>query len=368
MRLGVIFGGRSLEHEVSVVSAIAVLREANQGRFEAVPFGVTKEGRWLTPRESQARLNTREAPFQKTMHGDVPPLLERGEVLDELRMIDAAFPLIHGVYGEDGTLQGMLELFGIPYAGCGVEASAIGMDKAVQKQLFADAGIRIAKHTVVFEDEWERDAGGVAAVIERMGYPAFAKPANGGSSVGVSKVRSREDLAEALRIAFDMDRKAVIEETVAGREVECGVLGNEDVDASPVGEVIPAGEFYDYAAKYLENSARLIAPAEIAAAEAEKVRERAVAAFKAIDGEGYARVDFFLPEDGEPVINEINTLPGFTPISMFPRLWALAGVSYNELITRIVELGLARHVRQLGKDPARAESPRSGAAHEGVGG
>lgn len=350
MRLGVIFGGRSLEHEVSVVSAMAVLREADEARFEAVPFGVTKDGRWLTPGESQRQLSRKIAPYQNAMSGDVPPLLERGEVLDELRAIDAAFPLVHGINGEDGTLQGMLEMFGIPYGGCGVEASAIGMDKAVQKRLFADAGIRVAKHTVVFEEEWERDPGAVSAVIERMGYPAFVKPANGGSSVGVSKVRSREDLGEALRVAFDMDRKAVIEETIAGREVECGVLGNEDVDASPVGEVIPAGEFYDYAAKYLEDSARLIAPAEIAEADAEKVRERAVAAFKAIDGEGFARVDFFLPEDGEPVINEINTLPGFTPISMFPRLWGLAGLSYGELITRIVELGIARHERDGSKN------------------
>jgi D-alanine-D-alanine ligase len=180
------------------------------------------------------------------------------------------------------------------------------------------------------------------------------KPANGGSSVGVTKARSREDLSEALRVAFEMDRKAVIEETIAGREVECGVLGNEIVEVSGVGEVIPSGDFYDYRAKYLEDSARLVAPAELPDGAAERVRMQAEAAFKAIDGEGFARVDFFLPEDGEPVIIEINTLPGFTPISMFPRLWELAGVSYSSLISRIVELGLARAERQAKKDPSQA--------------
>ena len=351
MRLGVVFGGRSVEHEVSVVSAMDVLREADPSRYEPVPFGVTGEGRWLTPGESQMQLNRRVALFHNRMSGDVPPLLERQEVLDELRSVDVVFPLVHGVNGEDGTLQGMLEMFGIPYAGCGVEASAIGMDKAMQKRLFADAGLRIAKHMVVYEDEWERDREAVAQAIERVGYPAFVKPSNGGSSVGVSKVRSREDLSEAMRIAFEMDRKAVVEETVAGREIDCGVLGNEQVEASPVGEVIAAGEFYDYRAKYLDDSAQIVAPADLTPEVSERVRECAVTAFKAIGGEGFARIDFFLPDDGEPVVNEINTLPGFRPVSMFPRLWAEAGVSFSELITRIVDLGLARHERQARKDP-----------------
>ncbi len=353
LRLGVVYGGRSTEHEVSVVSAMAVLRKADADRFEAVPFGVTTEGRWLTNQESQMQLNRRIAPFQNRMSGDVPPLLERSDVLDELRSVDAVFPLVHGINGEDGTLQGMLEMWGIPYAGCGVAASAIGMDKGLQKQLFAAAGIAVARHLAVFEDEWQSNPTVVAAAIERLGYPVFIKPSNGGSSVGVSKVRSREDLDEALRIAFEMDRKIIVEETLVGREVECGVLGNEVVEASPVGEVIPSGDFYDYRAKYLEDSARLIAPADLPPGAADQVREQAVAAFKAIDGEGFARVDFFLPENGAPVINEINTLPGFTPISMFPRLWGLAGVTYANLINRIVDLGLARHQRNLKKDPAR---------------
>jgi D-alanine-D-alanine ligase len=350
LRLGVVYGGRSAEHEVSVVSASAVLREVDATRLEAVPFGVTGEGRWLTSRESQMQLNRRVAPFQNRMTADVAPLLERPEVLDELRSVDVVFPLVHGVNGEDGTLQGMLEMFGIPYAGCGIAASAVGMDKTLQKRLCAEAGLRIAKYMVVFEHEWESDRDAVISAIERLGYPAFVKPSNGGSSVGVSKVSSREDVGEAMRIAFDIDRKAVVEETIVGREVECGVLGNEHAEASPVGEVIPAGEFYDYRAKYIEDSARLIAPAALSDEEADRVRARALAAFHAIDGEGFARVDFFLPDDGEPVLIEINTLPGFTPISMFPRLWGLAGLSYSNLISRIVELGLARAERDAKKD------------------
>ena len=353
LRLGVVFGGRSVEHEVSVVSAMDVLREADRARFEPVPFGVTDEGRWLTPSETRTQLERDEPLFEKRMAADVPALLHRQEVLDELRSVGVVFPLVHGVNGEDGTLQGMLEMFGIPYAGCGVEASAIGMDKALQKRLFVDAGLRVAKHLVVFEHEWERDREAVAGAIERMGYPAFVKPSNGGSSVGVTKVRSREDLGEALRVAFDMDRKAVVEETVIGREIDCGVLGNEDVEASPVGEVKAAGEFYDYRAKYLDDSAQIVAPAELPAGTADRVRERAIAAFKAIDGEGFARVDMFLPDDGEPVINEINTLPGFRPVSMYPRLWDVAGVGYTALISRIVDLGIARFERNARKDPSQ---------------
>jgi D-alanine-D-alanine ligase len=355
LRLGVVFGGRSVEHEVSVVSAMDVLREADPARFEPVPFGVTGDGRWLTPAETKRQLDRGEPLFEKRIAADVPPLLHRPEVLDEMRSVDVVFPLVHGVNGEDGTLQGMLEMFGIPYAGCGVGASAIGMDKAVQKRLFADAGLRVAKHLVVFEHEWARERDAIAATVDRLGYPAFVKPSNGGSSVGVSKARSREDLGEALRAAFDMDRKAMVEETIAGREIDCGVLGNEDVEASPVGEVVTAGEFYDYRAKYLDDSARIVAPADLPPETSDRVRQRAIAAFKAIDGEGFARVDMFLPDDGtgEPVINEINTLPGFRPVSMFPRLWDLAGVPYRALITRIVELGLARYERARRKDPSR---------------
>jgi D-alanine-D-alanine ligase len=237
----------------------------------------------------------------------------------------------------------MLEMLGVPYAGCGVTASAVGMDKALQKELFQRAGLNVARYLTVFAHDWRGSRDDVARGVERsVGYPAFVKPSNGGSSVGVSKVRSREDLGEAMRTAFRLDRKVLVEEAVAGREVDCGVIGNDEIEASPVGEIVGTHEFYDYAAKYLDESARIVAPAEISEADARAVQESAVTAFHAIDGQGFARIDFFLPNGGEPVINEINTLPGFRPVSMFPALWAVAGVTYRELVTRLVDLALRR--------------------------
>jgi D-alanine-D-alanine ligase len=342
-RLGVVFGGRSVEHEVSVVSAMSVLAAADPARFDPVPLGVTREGRWLTSAESRDQLAREEPQFTKRIEASVAPLRERSDVLDELSRLDVVFPLVHGVNGEDGTLQGMFEMFGLPYVGCGVAASALGMDKSLQKQLFERAGLKVARYLTVFEREWRDGERDVARGIEAtLGYPAFVKPSNGGSSVGVSLVRSREDLGAAMRAAFALDRKIVVEEAVTGREVECGVIGNDAPEASPVGEVIPAGDFYDYAAKYLEDTARLVAPADLPEATTTAVRESAVEAFRAIDGEGFARVDFFVRREGALVVNEINTLPGFTPISMFPRLWELAGVTYRDLIGRLVDLGMER--------------------------
>jgi D-alanine-D-alanine ligase len=242
-------------------------------------------------------------------------------------------------------------MFGLPYCGCGVAASAIGMDKALQKKIFAAAGIAVARYLTVRQAEWDGGGDEIARGVERdLGYPAFVKPSNGGSSVGVSKVRSREDLGAAMRTAFALDRKALIEESVRGREVECGVLGNDDPQASPVGEVVPGGEFYDYTAKYLDESARLVAPADLRDDESAAVRETAVRAFRALDGAGFARVDFFLTEERGAVLNEINTIPGFTPISMFPRLWQLAGMTYRELISRIVDLALERRMARTALD------------------
>lgn len=351
LRLGVIFGGRSAEHEVSVASAINVLDAAEPGRFEVTPFGVTRAGRWLTPDESRAQLAAEAPPFKKRIEGDVPRLMQRPEVLDALAAVDVVFPLVHGVNGEDGTLQGMLEMFGLPYAGCGVAASAIGMDKALQKDLFLNAGLEVAPFLVVELPRWRRMQHEMIEGVEDMlGYPVFVKPANGGSSVGVSKARSREDIGSAIETALRYDSKVLVEEAVAGREVECGVLGNWQPEASPVGEIVPGGEFYDYAAKYLEESARLIAPADIDDGVADTVREYAADAFEAIGGSGFARVDFFIPPDGEPLVNEINTLPGFTTISMFPRLWGLAGISYADLIGRIADLALERHAEREAHD------------------
>lgn len=340
LRLGVVFGGQSAEHEVSIVSAIELLAAADPARFETVPFGVTRSGRWLTPAETRAQLAREEPLFQKRFDADVPALLQRPEVLDELGRIDVAFPLVHGVNGEDGTLQGMLELFGLPYAGCGVAASAIGMDKALQKRLWATRGLPTVAHQVITRHGWASDPGRQAA--SQVRYPVFVKPANGGSSVGVSKVRSREDLSDAIDAAFQFDTKVLIEDAVIGREVECGVLGNNDAAPSPIGEIATAGEYYDYAAKYLDESARIIVPADLPPETAEELQRLAVQAFDAIDGSGFARVDFFLTPENRPIINEINTLPGFRPVSMFPRLWAAAGVTYRELISRIVDLALER--------------------------
>lgn len=358
LRLGVVFGGQSVEHEVSVVSAMELLQAADPARFETVPFGVTRDGRWLTPAETRAQLDRPDAPFQKRIEADVPPLLERGDVLSALREVDAAFPLVHGVNGEDGRLQGMLEMFGIPYAGCGVAASAIGMDKALQKELFVRAGLNVARHMTLLERDWDADRDAVTRDIEAtLGYPVFVKPSNGGSSLGVSKVHSREDLGDAMRAAFALDRKVLVEEAIAAREVECGVLGNDAPATSPIGEIVTAGEFYDYGAKYLDDSASLVAPAELPDGLAAQLQDAAVRAFEAIDGAGFARVDFFLTPDGRPLINEINTLPGFRPVSMFPLLWAKAGVAYRELISRIVDLALERFAR----DRSRARLGEGGA-------
>ena len=223
-RLGVVFGGRSVEHEVSVMSAMDVISAADPDRFDVVPFGVTRDGRWLTPEETRVQLARPDAPFEKRLDADVPQLLERREVLGELRHVDVVFPLVHGAYGEDGTLQGMLEMFGLPYCGCGVAASAVGMDKALQKKLFSAAGLKVARYLTVREHEWQHGGEAIARGVESdLGYPAFVKPSNGGSSVGVSKVRSREDLGEAMRSAFALDRKILVEEAIVGREVDCGV-------------------------------------------------------------------------------------------------------------------------------------------------
>ncbi|HEY7802104.1 MAG TPA: D-alanine--D-alanine ligase family protein [Dehalococcoidia bacterium] len=354
LRLGIVFGGRSAEHEVSVMSAMDVLVAADPERFDAVPFGVTRDGRWLTPDETRTQLARTDAPFQKRLDADVPQLLERKDVLGELRHLDVVFPLVHGVNGEDGTLQGMLEMFGLPYCGCGVAASAVGMDKALQKKVFAAAGLTVARYLTVLEHEWADGGDDIARGVETIvGYPAFVKPSNGGSSLGVSKVRSREDLGTAMESAFALDRKILVEEAITGREVDCGVLGNDVPEASPVGEVIVSGEFYDYAAKYLDESARTIAPAELSEARATEVRETAVRAFRAIDAAGFARVDFLLPAEGAPVVNEINTLPGFRPVSMFPHLWSLAGLNYRDLISRIVDLALERFMARTARDARR---------------
>jgi len=345
LRLGVIFGGRSGEHEVSVVSAQYVMAAADRERFDVVPVGITKGGAWLTPEETDASLARPEEPYQKALslcrgHG----LLARPQALAVLSELDVVFPVLHGPYGEDGTIQGFLELAGVPYVGAGVAASAVGLDKALMKALFRQAGLPVPDHVVLTWREWKEDPTKAArALEERLSYPMFVKPANGGSSVGITKARSREDLHDAMILASRYDRKAVVEKAIGGREIECAVLGNDEPEASPLGEIVYSREFYDYEAKYLDSNTQLIAPAELPPETEARIKETALLAYRAVDCAGMARVDFFLLPDGEVLVDEINTIPGFTPISMYPRLWELAGLSYPQLISRLVDLALERH-------------------------
>jgi D-alanine-D-alanine ligase len=344
LRLGVIFGGRSGEHEVSVVSATHVMAAVDRSRFEVVPIGVTKTGAWLTPEETQRQMEIPAAPFQKTLAlAGAGGLLARPEALSVLSEIDVAFPLIHGPSGEDGTLQGLLELAHVPYAGAGVAASATGLDKALMKALLHDAGLPVIDWLVVTRSQWdEEQRQTVSDVEERLWYPSFIKPANGGSSVGITKAHGREELVNGVIEAFRFDRKLVIEKGVDCREIECAVLGNDNAEASPLGEIRCEREFYDYEAKYLASSTTLTIPAPISEELSSGIRAMAIKAYRAIDCCGMSRVDFFLTPSAEVFIDELNTIPGFTPGSMYPQLWQQAGLSYSNLITRLVELGLER--------------------------
>jgi D-alanine-D-alanine ligase len=347
LRLGVIFGGQSREHEVSVVSAGYVIAAASE-RFDAVPIGVTKTGAWLTPDETQRQLDQAAKPYTKAMMLEgAQGTLARPETLGVLNEIDVAFPLIHGTFGEDGTLQGLLELAGVAYCGAGVAASAIGMDKGLMKRLLRQAGLDVVDFMVVRSTQYRSERREIVnAIEESIGYPAFVKPANGGSSLGVSKVRSREEIGQAMCQAFQYDRKVLVERGVTAREVECAVLGNDDPQPSPLGEVRYTREFYDYEAKYLDPGTELIVPADVNSETASQIQDLAVRGYRALDCAGMGRMDFFLTEDGDIYLDEINTLPGFTPGSMYPRLWQQAGLSYSDLIARLVELALERHQEQ----------------------
>ena len=356
-RVVVLFGGRSAEHEVSVISARSVIEALDPQRYEAIAIGVTKEGHWQLMPDGPPALGPGEGPSalagvtdaagldvaldqEPGSHALLGPDGSRTE-------IDVVFPVMHGPYGEDGSVQGFLEMAGVPYVGSGVLGSAVGMDKAVQKVLFLDAGIPVVQSEVVHERAWEEDPEGVEARAEHLGYPLFAKPASLGSSVGITKVHAAEELRGALEEAFRYGRKALLERAVEeGREIECAVLGNDDPVASVAGEIVPRGrhEFYDYEAKYLdERGAELIVPADIPAETLEEVQRLAVTAFRAIDAAGMARVDFFLTRDGRVLLNEVNTIPGFTSISMYPKLWEASGVPYADLVDRLIDLAMERH-------------------------
>ncbi|HRC61617.1 MAG: D-alanine--D-alanine ligase [Dehalococcoidia bacterium] len=344
-RVGVVFGGRSPEHAVSVVSARSILREADPQRFEAVPFGISRGGSWLTPAETRRRLERVAVGETDTLGDDSDgQLLRAHEVLDALADLDVVFPIVHGRLGEDGTLQGLCELADKPCVGSGVAASAVGMDKALMRAAFAAAGLPQPRYAVLRDDDAVQPPPDLLRAIEgEIGYPCFVKPANGGSSLGVSKARTREDLIEGAATAARYDRKILIEEAIGGREVECAVIGNAHPSASPLGEIRPKAEFYTYEAKYSDDTTELIVPAALADDTAMRVQEAALAAYAAVDCAGMARVDFFVTPDDDIRIIEVNTLPGFTPISMYPRLWQHAGMSYAALISRLVDLAVERH-------------------------
>ena len=351
-RLGVVIGGESTEHEVSVSSGRSVMREADAARFDVIPFGVTRSGSWLTPEETARRLEDPDAANLGDDEGE--GLLAYPEVLEALRGMDVVFPIVHGTRGEDGTLQGLFELAGLPYVGAGVGASAIGMDKELMRAVFAAAEIPQPPHLVLAGPEVDTPPSeALSFVDDQLGYPCFVKPCNGGSSVGVSKARSREDFGEAVAVAARHDRKVIVEQAMAGHEVECAVLGNDAPAASQVAEIIPEAEFYTYEAKYEDAATRMVFPAPISATTTERVRDLALRAYRALDCAGLARVDFFAEDEGPVQIIEINTLPGFTPISQFPRLWQEEGISYPELITRLVDLALERHAQRTDRELRR---------------
>ena len=377
LRIGVLFGGRSGEHEVSLLSAASVLKAIDKKKYDVVPIGITKEGQWVMAADAERLLagdTSQEKVLEQVIAQGaavlVPPvpssgLLPAGETGigkhqqgAGVTAVDAIFPVMHGTFGEDGTIQGLLELADMAYVGSGVLGSAAGMDKDVMKRLFASAGLPIVKHLTFLRNEWKASPRKAVTAIEAgLKYPLFVKPANLGSSVGISKVHDRKELAPAMDLAASFDRKIVVEQGVGGgrkttgkaRELEVAVLGN---DASVVGEIVPGKEFYDYEAKYLSDGSVPIIPAKLTKQQSKQVREMAIAAFKSCDCAGLARVDFLLEPDspsgkpGKLYLNEINTLPGFTSISMYPKLWEASGLKYPDLIDRLITLAIERRVER----------------------
>ena len=352
LKLALLYGGQSGEHEVSIMSARSVLAAVNRERIEVFPIGISREGQWVAGLDPQTVIDSgdyqvRPLPEKKPDYTVVDN--PAGFLLGALKKrVDVVFPLLHGPKGEDGTIQGLLELAGLPYVGAGVTASALGMDKALMKAVFREKGVPVGDYLVYLRKDWQEDPGGVIKGIENgLGYPCFVKPANLGSSVGISKARDRDELQTALDTAAAYDRKIIVEAFLDGREVECSVLGNDYPEASIPGEVIPNAEFYDYKAKYIYDDAKLLIPTPLGPETTEEVRALALRAFKAIDCAGMARVDFFVLHDNMQVlVNEINTIPGFTNISMYAKLWEASGLPFPQLIERLVELARERYNEQ----------------------
>jgi D-alanine-D-alanine ligase len=386
LRVGILFGGRSGEHEVSLLSAASVVNAIDNTKFEVVPIGITKDGRWVTAAHAERLLKgmplDHEERHLRAGDPDATPgaaVLAKGEAVvvppephrkalvpfesaaptptrrasDRAIDVDIVFPVLHGTFGEDGTIQGLLELADLPYVGAGVLGSAAGMDKDMMKSLFRAVGLPIVKHVTILRGDWKRDPRKAEKFVQKsLKFPMFVKPANLGSSVGISKAHNSKELGPAIEEAAKFDRKIVIEQGVGGknnkaREIECSVLGNDHPEASVPGEIVPVKEFYDYGAKYLDEGSELIIPAKLKKSEIKNIQRLAVAAFQAVDCSGLARVDFLMdPKSHKVYLNEINTMPGFTSISMYPKLWDASGLKYSDLIERLIHLGLERHAEK----------------------
>jgi D-alanine-D-alanine ligase len=370
LRVGVLYGGRSGEHEVSLASAAAVFANLDRARYEPVPILIDKEGRWAIAEKPPTAMSAGDVIEQARLAAAKPASVDRevhlvarpsGETILSIERakhdntvapamvsgsnLDVIFPVLHGPYGEDGTIQGLLELANVPYVGAGVLASSLGMDKALMKVVFSARGLPICDYRVVLRHEWERHREQTLADLETLKYPMFVKPANLGSSVGISKAKDRVSLAEAVDLAGSFDRKIVVEAAVPeAREIECAVLGNDEPSASVPGEVIPSREFYDYEAKYIDDSSQTVIPANLSPEAVSEVQRLSIDAFRAIDCAGMARVDFLLEKaSGRLFLNEVNTIPGFTTISMYSKLWAASGVDYGTLLDRLIALAIERH-------------------------
>ncbi|MEK3662708.1 D-alanine--D-alanine ligase [Paenibacillus sp. FSL E2-8871] len=347
LTVGLVYGGKSGEHEVSLQTAFAVMNSFDYDKYEIIPFYISKQGLWKVG-------ETLSAPYSEVEQLKLSDATEdMGTALNVVfsglsgadKAVDVMFPLLHGTYGEDGTIQGLFEMANIPYIGAGVLASSAGMDKVVMKKLFADAGLDQCEYCYFNISAWKRKSHElIVGVEDKLGYPVFVKPANLGSSVGISKASDKESLVKAIDFAFRYDTKVIIEEFVDAREVEVGVLGNDEPEASVPGEIVSSGEYYDYAAKYTDGKSQMMIPAPVDSEVADRLRESAITAFRAIEGSGITRADFFLRRsDGKILINEVNTMPGFTPYSMYPLLWRETGVSYRALLDRMIELALERY-------------------------
>ena len=364
LRVGILFGGRSGEHEVSLASAASVIRGLDPDKYEAVPIGITKEGHWLVGNAAQKMLPEVLKGGQRVMMTADPtdaaliPLDRSGGG----QRIDVVFPVMHGTYGEDGTIQGLLDLAGLPFVGAGVLGSAIGMDKDVAKRLLQVAKIPVVPWIAVQRADWERHPKDTHAKLEKkFKYPMFVKPATLGSSVGMTKVHSRQELAPALNLASEFAMKILVEKCIVGREIEVSVLGNHDPKASIPGEIVPHREFYDYTAKYLEEGSQILIPAKLKPSQVKTIQKYAVEAFRALELSGMARVDFFVEKKaGKIYLNEVNTIPGFTSISMYPKMWEASGIPFRQLIDKLIELALEMH-REKARTKYEIELPEGAA-------